>query len=180
MIRPTCLVLALLAAAMVACGGGRKGRVVVLGIDGLDPVAIDLLVREGQLPTFARLRREGASGRLRSSRPMLSSILWTTIATGRPPTDHGIGHFVAIDERGEHLPVTSAMRRVRALWNIASEGGRTVGIVGWWATWPAEAVRGTIVSDHAGYLFCSRRPCAGPARVSESSIPPRRPSASSA
>ncbi len=32
-------------------------------------------------------------------------------------------------------------------------GGRKVAVVGWWATWPAEHVNGTIVSDHSGYHF---------------------------
>src|SRR5262245_23555866 len=43
--------------------------VVVLGIDGLDPDVVDRLVSEGQMPNFARLRREGAYGRLLSSKP---------------------------------------------------------------------------------------------------------------
>ena len=34
-----------------------------------------------------------------------------------------------------------------ALWNLFSDAGRTVAIVGWWATWPAETVHGVIVSD---------------------------------
>src|SRR5439155_1392235 len=54
---------------------------------------------------------------------------------------------------GEQLPVTSQMRRVKAIWNILSDAGRRVAVVGWWATWPAETVRGTIVSDHVCYHF---------------------------
>ena len=46
--------------------------------------------------------------------------------------------------------VESSDRNVPALWNIASAHDRTVGVVGWWCTWPAEAVRGTLVSD---FLF---------------------------
>lgn len=130
------------------------GRVLVLGLDGLDPDVVDLLVSEGKLPNFARLRREGASGRLVSEKPLLSPIVWTTIATGKPPARHGIGDFVAVDARtGERRPVTSRMRRVRAIWNLFSEAGRSVAVVGWWATWPPERVRGAVVSDHAAYHF---------------------------
>jgi predicted AlkP superfamily phosphohydrolase/phosphomutase len=43
------------------------------------------------------------------------------------------------------------MRRVRAFWNILSEWDRTVGVIGWWATWPAEEVRGYVVSDRMAY-----------------------------
>ncbi len=145
----------LLLAALLGCRSAPEpGRVVVLGIDGLDPEVVDTLMSEGSMPNFAAMRREGAYGPLRSARPILSPIIWTTIATGRPPADHGIGHFVAVNEKtGESLPVTSQMRKVKALWNIVSDAGRTVDVVGWWATWPAERVRGTIVSDHTCYHF---------------------------
>jgi tetratricopeptide (TPR) repeat protein len=135
-------------------GKSSPGRVIVIGLDGMDPEALDLLMSEGKMPNFAKLRQEGAYGRLLSSKPMLSPILWTTIATGKTPNEHHIGHFVAVNEKtGEQLPVTSQMRKVKALWNILSEGGRTVDVVGWWATWPAEDVRGAIVSDHTCYHF---------------------------
>jgi len=120
----------------------------------MDPEALDLLMSEGKMPNFATLRQEGAYGRFLSSRPLLSPIIWTTIATGKGPEAHGIGHFVAVNKKtGEQLPVTSQMRGVKALWNILSEHDRTVDVVGWWATWPAETVRGTMVSDHTCYHF---------------------------
>ncbi len=131
-----------------------SGKVIVLGLDGLDPVAIDQLMAEGRMPNFAKLRQGGAYGRLLSSRPILSPIIWTTLATGREPADHNIGHFVAINEKtGEQIPVTSQMREVKAIWNILSEKGKSVDVVGWWATWPAEAINGTMVSDHTCYHF---------------------------
>ena len=140
---------------LAACSPSTtRDRVIVLGLDGVDPDLVDSLVEEGALPNFRRLREEGAAGRLRSSKPLLSPILWTTIATGKPPLEHGIPHFVAINEQtGERIPVTSQMRRVKALWNILSEAERRVGVVGWWATWPAESVRGAVVSDHTCYHF---------------------------
>jgi len=151
------LVVALLALLLpaIGCGaGGPTPRVILLGLDGMDPDVIDLLIAEGKLPHFAQIKREGAYARLYSAPPLLSPIIWTTIATGRKPSDHGIGHFITVDpSTGEELPVTSAMRRVPALWNIFSAAEREVAIVGWWATWPAEAVNGVVVSDHAGYHF---------------------------
>ena len=45
------------------------------------------------------------------------------------------------------IPVTSTHRRVKALWNILSEVGVSVGVVNWFATWPAEPVNGYMVSD---------------------------------
>lgn len=137
-----------------AADEGDAGRVVVLGIDSLDPDVIELLVSEGKMPNFAKLQKEGAFGRLLSSEPILSPIIWTTIATGKRPTEHGIGDFTAINEKtGERLPVTSQMRQVDAIWNILTAQGKSVGVVGWWATWPAESVNGVIVSDHTCYHF---------------------------
>lgn len=143
-------------------GCSAPDRVFLLGLDGADPDVIDQLMAEGRLPNFARLRQEGAYGRLDSAPPLLSPILWTTIATGKPPDQHRIAHFVAFDDAtGERLPVTSRMRKTEALWTIASQAGRSVSAVGWWATWPAEAVHGTIVSDHLCYHFLFEETAAG-------------------
>jgi predicted AlkP superfamily phosphohydrolase/phosphomutase/Flp pilus assembly protein TadD len=149
-----CAVLAA-TALLPACTGQRaRPRVLVLGLDGLDPATIDLLAGEGKLPNFSRLKKEGAGGTLLAREPLLSPILWTTMATGRGAETHGIGHFVAQDAgTGQDIPVTSGLRRVKALWNMASDAGLRVAVVGWWATWPAEAVNGVIVSDHACYHF---------------------------
>lgn len=148
------LLLAVSLLALAGCHRSGPQRVLVVGFDGLDPLTVDQMISEGKLPSFARMRQEGAYARLLSSQPMLSPILWTTIATGRTPDAHGIGHFVAVDPKsGESLPVTSNLRKVRALWNILSDRGKSVAVVGWWATWPPETVHGWMVSDHLAYHF---------------------------
>lgn len=140
---------------VLACGSEpERSRVLVLGLDGLDPQAVDLLMSEGKMPNLAKIRQDGAYGKLISQKPLLSPIIWTTIATGKTPDQHGIGHFVAVrPETGEELPVTSQMRKVKALWNITTDAGLDVATVGWWATWPPEEVRGAVVSDHTAYHF---------------------------
>ncbi len=156
MMRTYKLLVVLFLPLLLACGGSgdEGGRVLVLGLDGLDPQTVDLLMSEGRMPSFAKLRQEGAYGRLMSQKPLLSPIIWTTIATGKGPGEHGIGHFVAMaSDTGEEIPASSDLRRVKALWNIASEAGKTVATVGWWATWPPEAVSGSVVSDHTAYHF---------------------------
>jgi tetratricopeptide (TPR) repeat protein len=151
-----------------ACARSEKpGRVIVFGLDGADPATIDLLLSEGKLPHFAKLRQEGAYAPLLSQKPLLSPVIWTTIATGKTPDLHRIGHFVAVSAAGEQLPVTSRMRQVKALWNILSEKDRSAAVVGWWATWPPETIRGSVVSDHFAYHFLmegagsARPPAAG-------------------
>jgi hypothetical protein len=130
-------------------GEAPGGKVLVLGLDGADWEILDRLEAQGAIPSLARLRREGAWGVLQSEEPMLSPILWTTIATGRPPTEHGILGFLTQRE-GRVEPVRSDERKVRAFWNVASEAGRRVGVMGWYASWPAEPVNGFLVSDRAG------------------------------
>jgi tetratricopeptide (TPR) repeat protein len=169
--------LGLLLAATVACSPAEPAppRVIVLGLDGLDAGVVDRLIAEGELPNLARLRSSGASGVLTADLPMLSPILWTTMATGRTPDEHGIGSFT-VERAGEggKRPVTSTMRRVDAVWNIASAAGRRVGVVGWWASWPPEAVNGVIVSDHACFHLLFGEGQRGAARTEGAIFPPER------
>jgi hypothetical protein len=107
------------------------------------------------------------------------AIVWTTIATGRGPEAHGIqaadtrritGLRTPVSLDAERSPFTSALgaatdllrltrpqppsavlRSVKTFWNVASEKGLRVGVVNWWATWPADAVNGWIVTDRAAF-----------------------------
>ncbi len=145
--------------------------VVLLCVDGADLQVIEPMIAAGQLPTFARLMREGASGPLATIEPTRSPNIWTSIATGKAPVDHGIQHFVAfrlpgLDHPVKHFPratglnfhviprleklpgapsiqtpYTSDMRRVLPLWQIAGQF-YPVGIYRWLVTWPAEPVNG--------------------------------------
>jgi tetratricopeptide (TPR) repeat protein len=124
-------------------------RLLVVGWDGADWRTALPLMAAGRMPNLARLVREGASGNLRSSDPMFSPLLWTTVATGKAPTEHGIGDFLVKDGKtGERHPITSDFRKVKALWNILGDFDRPSAWIGWWASFPAEAIRGTIVTDY--------------------------------
>lgn len=152
-------------------------KVILLCIDGADLDDMILpMIEQGQLPTFARLKRQGAWGALESMEPGLSAVLWTTIITGKPPEDHGVWHFVAARLPGMtqvilrfplhtgfnfhvfalaerlpgglslRLPYTSSMRRVEALWGIVGEW-YPVGAYRWLVSWPAEPVNGFNVAE---------------------------------
>ncbi len=122
-------------------------RVVIIGLDGADREQIDALLEEDRLPHVKSLVEGGTSGVLHTVEPMLSPMLWTSIATGRTPPEHGILDFFATDAEGRRIPVQSHQRRVRALWNIVGDYGYEVTFVGWQVTYPAERVEGIIVSD---------------------------------
>ena len=59
------------------------------------------------------------------------------------------------------MPISGRSRAVPAIWNVASAAGRSVGVVGWWATHPAEEVSGFFVSDHASPILFEGMPRAG-------------------
>lgn len=147
--------------ALCACGRGegqqeasRNGgeaerrRVFLIGIDGASPRVAQELMDQGRLPTLARIARQGASGTVLSAKPILSPRIWTSVATGKVPGKHGIRGFRIREPGGEQRLYTSADRHAHALWNIASARGLSVGVVNWWITHPAEAVRGVMMSDH--------------------------------
>ncbi len=46
------------------------------------------------------------------------------------------------------VPISGDHRRTKAFWNILSDVGVDVGVVRWWATWPAESLHGQVVSDN--------------------------------
>ncbi len=121
---------------------------------GLPPEGFDwaaLPGAEDRLPNLTRLIRNGVSGYLRNIDPTLSPVIWTSVATGEGPQEHGIEDFLMPAPGAESkMHVSSSMRRTPALWNIVTDyGQKSVGVVSWWATWPAETVRGFVVSDHA-------------------------------
>jgi tetratricopeptide (TPR) repeat protein/predicted AlkP superfamily pyrophosphatase or phosphodiesterase len=132
-------------------------RVLLIGLDGADWSTIDPLLRAGRLPNLARLIENGARGPLRSYDPMISPLLWTTMVTGVGPDVHGVADFQAIDPAtGRRVPITSRFRRVKALWNILSDTGRSSAFVAWWASYPAETVKGVQVSNLV--IFQTLRP----------------------
>jgi hypothetical protein len=151
-------------------------RVRVLGIDGLERRMAEQRVALGEMPHLQGLLARGARARLRAEPEQVPAIVWTTIATGRGPEAHGIQSTgarrlagmrtpVALGDEGPFSaalaaaadlfrithaqPATAVLRGVKAFWSVASEKGLRVGVVNWWATWPAQPVNGYLVTDRA-------------------------------
>ena len=93
--------LVVLAAALAtsACGPARPQasakKVIVLGIDGMDPAFLER--HWSALPNLDRLRRQGDFKRLGTTIPPQSPVAWSTFITGRDPAGHGIFDFVHRD-----------------------------------------------------------------------------------
>jgi Flp pilus assembly protein TadD len=123
-------------------------RVIVVGLDAADWQLLDEYRADGTMPNLAQLVREGRSGVLRAFKPHLSPLVWTTMMTGVSPLRHRILDFTRFNpQTGAREPITSDERLEKAVWEMAGDQGRDVAVVAMWATHPAEAVRGLMVSD---------------------------------
>ena len=141
---------------------GPRHAVIWLGFDGLDWEILDRLSAQGKMPNWARLVAEGHSSRLTAFVPILSPVIWTTVATGVGPDVHRVLDFQEVDPgTGQKVPISGLSRAVPAVWNLASAAGKRVGVVGWWATHPAEEVNGFFVSDHASPILYEKLPLSG-------------------
>lgn len=131
-------------------GGAPRPKVILVGWDGADWHLLDRLMKEGRLPNLSAIVANGRTWDLESFQPMASPLVWNTIVTGRTPIDHGVADFQELDPKTrQRLPISGRSRKVPAIWNLAGAKGLKVGVVGFWATWPAEKVNGFLVSDRA-------------------------------
>lgn len=119
-------------------------KVTVVGMDGASWRVLDPLLERGELPEIARLVASGVRAPLRSQQPLESPPVWNTIATGVSRARHGITAM----QLGSEL-VSSRDRKWPAVWKTASDAGLRSAVIGWWATYPAEAIEGAVVSERA-------------------------------
>ena len=151
--------LALPRAAATPRRSGRPARVIVLGWDGASWHLVLPLLEAGRLPNLRALMTAGAYGNLDTIVPTYSAVIWTSVATGVSPSRHGVLDFVqrphdraisrmSPEERGKLHFYSNADRKAKALWNLVSDAGRPVLVVGYHNTYPAEPVKGLMVSNY--------------------------------
>ncbi len=125
-----------------------RPRLLLIGWDAADWQIIHPLVDAGLMPNLERLINTGTIGNLASLSPMLSPILWTSIATGKRCYAHGVRGFVEpLPDRSGLRPVGTRTRTCKALWNMLSQSGRPSIVCGWQANHPAEPILGAMVSS---------------------------------
>ncbi len=83
-------------------------RVVVLGLDGLEPSLTERFMAEGAMPNLAKLREQGSYSRLRSTWPPISPVAWSSFSTGTNPGKHNIFDFIA--RTRNYQPTISSVR----------------------------------------------------------------------
>jgi hypothetical protein len=136
---------------LTACGGAHGKRVIVLGVDGMDPRFVERHL--DALPNLRRLAALGGLSPLATTTPPQSPVAWSTFITGADPEVHGIFDFVhrdpatlqPVSSLGETieparriaigpylLPLASArvrqFRQGRAFWEMLADRGIPVTI----------------------------------------------------
>ena len=84
-------------------------RVVIVGLDGLEPSLTERYLEEGLLPNLAKLRDEGGYQRMATTCPPLSPVAWSSFATGSNPGKHNIFDFISRDPKS-YQPTMSSVR----------------------------------------------------------------------
>ncbi|MAG54781.1 MAG: hypothetical protein CMJ83_00665 [Planctomycetes bacterium] len=107
----------------VGASAQQKGRVVIIGVDGMDHALTDQWLDAGELPALAWLRDQGSFRALRPTNPAQSPTSWASLVTGTNPGRTGIFGFlyrgidgddvvpeVAMVGRGEKEVVSSGLK----------------------------------------------------------------------
>ncbi|MGZ5488620.1 MAG: alkaline phosphatase family protein, partial [Candidatus Aminicenantales bacterium] len=83
-------------------------KMIVLGLDGMDPVLTRRWIDEGRLPAFRKILEAGGDFRpLGTSLPPQTPVAWSNFITGMDPGGHGIFDFFNRDPK-TYVPVFSA------------------------------------------------------------------------
>src|SRR5437588_3079520 len=106
-------------AAAVGAGSfwlGSRGRVsrslgkkvIVIGIDGMDPRLSESMMKAGLLPNLTKLRAAGGFSDLGTSIPPQSPVAWANFINGAGPGSHGIFDFIHRHPHEKCAPFFSA------------------------------------------------------------------------
>lgn len=104
---------------------------VVICLDGCEPEYLDVAITEGLMPNLKRIRSEGTDALAHSVIPSFTNPNNMSIATGRPPSVHGIcGNFLFDPETGEEVMMNDVrFLRAPTLFSKYYEGGSRVAVV---------------------------------------------------
>jgi predicted AlkP superfamily phosphohydrolase/phosphomutase len=97
-------------------------KVMVLGIDGMDPKLLQTFMDQGRMPNFKALIAQGDFRPLQTTMPPQSPVAWSTFMTGMDPGGHGIFDFIHVD-RAKMAPFSSMA--------MADPGGNPINVGSW-------------------------------------------------
>jgi predicted AlkP superfamily phosphohydrolase/phosphomutase len=109
----------------------RRQRRPVLMI-GLDAAEISLIQRwmdEGALPNLRSMRDRGAFGRMASTAQWLEGSAWPTFYTGKPPSEHGMYHYLMWrPERMRYERPSAQWMQLQPFWRAIAMTRRVVAV----------------------------------------------------
>jgi predicted AlkP superfamily phosphohydrolase/phosphomutase len=142
-------------------GGPAIKKVIVIGLDGLEPTIVEQMLAAGALPNFAKLSAQGGLARVATTYPAQTPVAWSTFATGTNPGGHGIFDFLRRDpktylpdnglnryeQKNAFLPPKAVnLRRGTAVWDRLTAAGVPSTIVRCPCTYPPDRLRGRMLA----------------------------------
>lgn len=125
-------------------------KILIIGIDGATFDIIEPFAKEGKLPLFKKLMKEGCYGNLKSVVPALTPPGWTSGFTGVNPGKHNIYDFFSFDRTNKNLKLVSSKdRKYPSFWEILSKEGIKTGVFNIPCSYPVDEVNGFMVSGMA-------------------------------
>ncbi|MBL8961006.1 MAG: alkaline phosphatase family protein, partial [Gemmatimonadetes bacterium] len=139
----------------------RYKRVVIVGLDGLDPSLVREFIARGRLPHMAAMASRGTFCDLGTTLPAQTPTAWSTFATGLNAGGHGIYDFLRRDpatyrpdlslfklaQRNPMLPVEAInLRGGRTFWEQLAERGVPATVLRCPATFPPHPFRGRLLA----------------------------------
>lgn len=82
------------APAAQAAQPAGKGRVVILGFDGVEPSIAEKMMDAGELPNLSKLREKGTYRPLNTANPPQSPTAWSSFTTCKYAGNHGVYDFL--------------------------------------------------------------------------------------
>ena len=124
----------------------RRGRVLVIGLDGATFDLIKPWAAAGHLPTLRRLLEEGAHGELQSTIPPMTGPAWTTFATGVNPGKHDLYDWIArTPGTYQFRPTTALDCKTPSIYELLSRVQRRVCVLNVPMTFPPQPVNGVMI-----------------------------------
>ncbi len=137
-------------------------KVIVIGLDGLEPTIVESMLERGELPNLARVKQTGSYSRLKTTYPAQTPVAWSSFATGTNPGGHGIFDFISRDpatympdaalsrfERPKSAfaaPQVVNQRKGVPVWQVLSQGGIPSVVLRCPCTFPPDEFNGRLIA----------------------------------
>ncbi len=130
----------------------KAKKAMLIGLDGMILPFVERFVKEGKMPNFKKLLKEGSSGSAWSEYPTATQPNWTVIQTGAYPGTSGV-YDMTIHVPGEPLDVVhtgfdSRFCKAEYLWQVVDRLGKKSFLLKYPGTWPPRLKHGYQIDGH--------------------------------